>query len=75
MINKVVPNELLMFEAERMASAIATQSPVAVQMAKESILKSMDMPLSDGLLFERRNYMTCFDTPEQKAKMNAFINK
>jgi enoyl-CoA hydratase len=44
-------------------------------MAKESILKSMDMPLSDGLLFERRNYMTCFDTPEQKAKMNAFINK
>lgn len=75
MINKVVPDEMLMYEAELMAKQIASKSAIAVQMAKESILRSFEMPLNDGLLFERRNYMTCFDTPEQKDNMKAFLNK
>lgn len=75
MINKVVPNEMLMLEAEKTAALIASQSTVAVQMAKESILKSFEMGLNDGLAFERRNYMACFDTPEQKEKMKAFLER
>ncbi|MFM9944767.1 MAG: enoyl-CoA hydratase-related protein [Bacteroidia bacterium] len=75
MINKVVPTEMLMLEAEKTASLIASHSTVAVQLAKESILKSLEMGLNDGLAFERRNYMACFDTPEQKEKMKAFLEK
>ncbi len=75
MVNKVVPNEMLIFEAEKTATLIASQSTTAVQMAKESILKSFDMGLNEGLAFERRNYMMCFDTEEQKEKMNAFLEK
>jgi len=75
MVNKVVPAELLLYEAEKLAETIASQSPIAVQMAKESVLKSFEMPLSEGLAFERRNYMTCFYTAEQKEKMRAFLGK
>jgi len=75
LVNKVVPTELLMLEAEKMAELIASQSTIAIQMAKESILKAFEMSLSDGLTFERRNYMTCFDTEEQKEKMKAFLGK
>jgi len=75
LVNKVVPTEMLMLEAEKTAALIASQSTVAVQMAKESILRSFEMGLNDGLAFERRNYMTCFDTPEQKEKMKAFLEK
>ncbi len=75
MINKVVPHGMLKYESEKMAATIAAQSMVAVQMAKESVLRSYSMPLDEGLLFERRNYMTCFDTEEQKEKMNKFLKK
>ncbi len=75
LVNKVVPTEMLILEAETTANLIASQSTIAVQMAKESILKSFEMNLNDGLAFERRNYMACFDTPEQKEKMKAFLNK
>ena len=75
LVNKVVPTEMLMYEAEKMASQITSQSNLAVQLAKESILQSFEMSLNEGLLFERRNYMTCFDTDEQKEKMRAFLKK
>jgi enoyl-CoA hydratase len=75
LVNKVVPNEVLMLEAIKTAKLIASQSSIAIQMAKESILKSFEMGLNDGLAFERRNYMACFDTPEQKEKMAEFLNK
>ena len=75
LVNKVVPTEMLMLESETMANLIASQSTIAVQMAKESILKSFEMTLNDGLAFELRNYMACFDTPEQKEKMKAFLDK
>lgn len=75
LVNKVVPQEMLMYEAEKLAGTISAQSTVAVQMAKESILRSFSMSLEDGLLFERRNYMTCFDTESQKEAMRNFINK
>jgi len=75
MINKVVPDGMLKYESENMAATIAAQSTVAVQMAKESVLRSFSMPMDEGLLFERRNYMTCFDTEEQKEKMRKFLKR
>lgn len=75
LVNKVYPNELLIAQALKMAELIAAKSSIAVQMAKESILKSSEMSLNDGLIFERRNYMACFGTDEQKTSMENFIQK
>ena len=75
LINKVVPKEVYLSEAVRMAKDIARQSPIAVQLAKESVLKAYEMPLQEALSFERKNFYMLFATEDQKEGMNAFVEK
>lgn len=75
LVNKVVPVELYLDEAVKLAQSIAIQSPIAVQMAKESVLKAFEMPLQEGLYFERKNFYMLFATEDQKEGMAAFVEK
>ncbi|MEX2589899.1 MAG: enoyl-CoA hydratase-related protein [Chitinophagales bacterium] len=75
LINKVVPVELYLKEAVRLAQNIADKSPIAVQLAKESVLKAFNSSLDEGLVFERKNFYTLFATEDQKEGMNAFVEK
>lgn len=75
LINKIVPVELLMDEAIKMAQKMARNSPLALQMAKESVLKSFESSLSEGLSFERKNFYMLFATEDQKEGMAAFVEK
>lgn len=75
LINKVVPVEMLMYEATSLAKQIAELSPVAVQLAKESVLKAFNASLDEGLIFERKNFYLCFASEDQKEGMNAFVEK
>jgi len=75
LINKVVPVELYLEEAIKLASACADKSPIAIQLAKESVLKSFDTHLQEGLYFERKNFYLLFATEDQKEGMSAFVEK
>lgn len=75
LINKVVPVELYLTEAVNLAKRIVDKSPLAVQLAKESVLQSFDMSLQEGLYFERKNFYMLFATQDQKEGMAAFIEK
>ncbi len=75
LINKIVPVELLMDETLKMAQKMARNSPLALQMAKESVLKSFESSLSEGLSFERKNFYMLFATEDQKEGMAAFVDK
>lgn len=75
LINKVVPVELYLSEAVNMAKKIASMSPIAVQMAKESVLKAFEQPLQEALYLERKNFYMLFATEDQKEGMNAFVEK
>lgn len=75
LINKVVPVELYLDEAIKMAASVAEKSPIAVQLAKESVLKAFDSHLQEGLYFERKNFYLLFATEDQKEGMNAFVEK
>lgn len=75
LINRVVPVELYLDEAVKMAKEIAALSPIAVQLAKESVLKSYENNLTEGLYFERKNFYMCFAAEDQKEGMNAFVEK
>jgi enoyl-CoA hydratase len=75
LINKVVAPELYLDEALALASQVAEMSPLAVQMAKEAVLKAFDTTIDDGLLFERKNFYMLFATEDQKEGMNAFVEK
>jgi enoyl-CoA hydratase len=75
LVNKVVPVELYLSETVNVAKKIAAKSPIAVRMAKESVLQSFQSSLDDGLMFERKNFYMCFASEDQKEGMNAFVEK
>lgn len=75
LINKVVPVQLYLDEAIKLGQKIAEKSPIAVQMAKESVLKAFDTGLQEGLYFERKNFYMLFATEDQKEGMAAFVEK
>lgn len=75
LINRVVPVELFLKEAIQLASEVAALSPLAVKMAKESVLKAFDSSLEEGLHFERKNFYLLFASDDQKEGMQAFVDK
>jgi enoyl-CoA hydratase len=75
LINKVVPEEVYLDEALKVAKEICAQSPIAVRLAKESVLKAFETGLQEGLYFERKNFYMCFASEDQKEGMQAFIEK
>ena len=56
-------------------SPVSSMSPLAVQMAKESVKRSFEVPLEEGLHFERKNFYMLFSSEDQKEGMNAFVEK
>ena len=75
LVNRVVPVEVYLDEALRLATEIALRAPLAVRLAKESVLKAQDSNLSEGLEFERKNFYMLFASADQKEGMDAFVNK
>lgn len=75
LINRIVPVELYLQEAFQLATEIAGLSPLAVRMAKESVLKAFDSSLEEGLHFERKNFYLLFASEDQKEGMQAFVEK
>lgn len=75
LVNKIVPVEFYLIEAIKMAALIAEKSPIAVQLAKESVLRAYEMPLQEALYFERKNFYMLFATEDQKEGMAAFVEK
>lgn len=75
LVNRVYPVESYLDEALRLANQIAARAPLAVRLAKESINRAHETPLSEGLAVERRNFYFLFATEDQKEGMDAFLNK
>jgi len=75
LINRIVPVEIYLQEAVKLAKEIAQLSPIALQLAKEAVLQAFNTGLDEGLLFERKNFYSLFSTEDQKEGMNAFVEK
>lgn len=74
-VNKVVPSEMTIEVARRMARQLAEKPPLAVRMAKEAVLKAFDSSLTEGLSAERKSFYFLFSTEDQKEGMHAFLEK
>ncbi|MBC5993237.1 enoyl-CoA hydratase-related protein [Pontibacter cellulosilyticus] len=75
LVNRVVPVELYLEEAFKLAGEVAQMSPVAAKLAKESVNRSFETNLDEGLYFERKNFYLCFASEDQTEGMNAFVEK
>ena len=75
LVNMVVPIELYMEEALKLAGQIAEMSPIAAMLAKEAVNRSFETSLDEGLHFERKNFYLAFASEDQKEGMQAFVEK
>ena len=75
LVAQVYPPEDLIAEAVKMASVIASKSQLATMAAKETVTASYDLPLQEGLRFERRMFHALFASEDQTEGMTAFVEK
>ncbi len=75
LVTKVVPVEVYFEEALALAREIAAKPPIAVQMAKDAVLKSFDLPIEAGLDYERKNFVLLFATEDMREGTAAFVEK
>ncbi len=75
LVSRVVPLDKLMDEVLGAALQICGFSQMATMAAKETVNKSFDSGLSDGLMYERRMFHALFATADQKEGMDAFVGK
>ena len=75
LVVRVVPAEVCLEEAMRLAAEIARQAPVAVRLAKEAVLQAYETSLEAGLAFERRSFHALFGTEDKREGVRAFLEK
>jgi enoyl-CoA hydratase len=75
LVSRVVPADQLIDDAIATAQKIASMSMPIVMMAKDSVDRSYEVSLNEGVHFERRLFHSTFATEDQKEGMNAFAEK
>ncbi|MHA6265417.1 enoyl-CoA hydratase [uncultured Aliiroseovarius sp.] len=75
LVSRVVPAKKLMDEAMSAAAKIAEKSMITVMAIKETVNRAEQLPLTEGILFERRVFHSLFATEDQKEGMAAFTEK
>jgi enoyl-CoA hydratase len=75
LVSRVVPASDLVEEAVKVAGQIADMSAPAVMMTKETVNRSYETTLAEGIRFERRVFHAMFSMADQKEGMTAFAEK
>ena len=75
LVSRVIPAAGLLADALKTAETIASMSLPITMMTKESINRSYETTLTEGIRFERRVFHSMFATTDQKEGMKAFVDK
>ena len=75
LVSRVVPAAELLDVALAAAETICGFSEPSVMMAKEAVNRAFEMPLSDGVAFERHLFHSLFATADKNEGMDAFLAK
>ena len=75
LLNRVVPDDMLMAEAAALAKKLAAKSPVALAKIKETVVRGLSLPLPEGLQEEARCYVEAYVSDDAKEGIRAFLEK
>jgi len=75
LVDEVVPQDALKERVMALAGKIAEKSPAALQATKETIRAAWQMPLDDGLRFEKAWFGLLFSTEDLSEGVAAFLEK
>lgn len=75
LVNAVYPLEELLPAAEKMASGIAKNAPIAVRNCKKAINDGLQTDIDQAIVIEEKLFGDCFETEDQKYGMAFFLDK
>ena len=71
----VSAKDALMAAANKMATGIAQQAPIAVRNCKKAINDGLQVDMDQAIVIEEKLFGDCFETEDQKAGMGNFLEK
>ncbi|WP_427023596.1 enoyl-CoA hydratase-related protein [Aureimonas ureilytica] len=75
LVARVVPDAEVVSTAMAAAAEIAAHSRAAVRLAREAVAKAEELPLGEGVRYERALFHRLFGTKDQREGMAAFLEK
>ena len=75
LVNAVYPLGELYAAAEKLASQIAANAPIAVRAAKKAINDGLPLGMDEAVAVEEKLFGSCFGTKDQQEGMGAFLEK
>jgi len=75
LVSRVVPQEQLMAEAEKLMKSIVAKGPVALALTIEAVDRGMETTLEEGLRIEADAFGLVASTSDMKEGLTAFLEK
>jgi enoyl-CoA hydratase len=75
LVSRIVSKGELRAEAIKVAKQIASFSRPIIMLTKDAVNRSFELPLTEGVRFERRVFHSIFGTEDQQEGMAAFVEK
>jgi enoyl-CoA hydratase len=75
LVEQVVPHDELRAKTLELAAKIAAKSPLTLKVAKEAVRASEELPLADGIRYERDLFCLCFSSDDKREGVAAFLAK
>ncbi len=75
LVNDICEPEDLEGCVMKMAENIARKSPYTIKVAKRAVRAALDLPMSEGILAERSEFVALFDTEDKEIGVQAFLER
>lgn len=72
LVSRVVPAPRLLPAARQLATMLAARGPLALRLAKEAVVRALDVPLDDGVRLEHDLYVLLQTTADRREGVAAF---
>ena len=75
LINAIYPRNELLNEAKKLAHEISKNNDYAIKNSKKAINEGLQVDIDKGIQIEEKYFGDCFETPDQKERMENFLHK
>ena len=75
LVNAIYPQNELLNEAKKLAKEISKHSVYAIKNSKKAVNEGLQVDIDEGIKIEEKYFGDCFETPDQKTRMENFLNK
>ncbi|MEN9670324.1 MAG: hypothetical protein RL018_601 [Pseudomonadota bacterium] len=75
LVSEVVPDAEVEARAQQLAQQLAALPTMSLQFIKEAVIEGMNLPLDQGLQFERKSFQLLFSTADKTEGIRARLEK